>query len=235
MIIIVKILLAHLLGDFIFQPTHWVQHKENHKLKSHYLYLHSVLHGILAGLLVFEKQFILYAILLIVIHGIIDAIKLQFQTDKTKRVWFITDQIAHFISIVILGIIYQNIEIDLSLLNSNYWLILVGIVFLTKPASIIIRTLISIWEPENKTNDASLQNAGNYIGILERLFVFCFILINQFSAIGFLLAAKSIFRFGDLTEAKDRKLTEYVLIGTMLSFGLAIAIGLIAKHLFHTI
>jgi len=235
MIIIVKILLAHLLGDFIFQPTKWVEHKETHKLRSKYLYLHSGLHGMLAGLFVFEKQFILYAIALLIIHGIIDAIKLHFQTDTTKRGWFIADQMAHFISIVILGILYQNIEIDLSVINSNYWLIITGIIFLTKPASILIQTLISIWEPENKTNDASLQNAGNYIGILERLFVFCFILIHQFSAIGFLLAAKSIFRFGDLTEAKDRKLTEYVLIGTMLSFGLAIAIGLLVKYLFHSI
>jgi hypothetical protein len=235
MIIIVKILLAHLLGDFIFQPTKWVQHKETHKLKSKYLYLHSLFHGILAALLVFEKQFILYAIVLLISHGIIDALKLHFQTEKTKRGWFIADQIGHFISIVIIGIVYQNISIDFSLINSNYWLIIVGIVFLTKPSSILIRTLISIWEPENKTDDASLQNAGNYIGILERLFVFCFILINQFSAIGFLLAAKSIFRFGDLTEAKDRKLTEYVLIGTMLSFGLAIAIGLVTKYLFHSI
>lgn len=235
MIIIVKILLAHLLGDFIFQPISWVNHKEKYKLKSHYLYIHSVLHGILAGLLVFEKQFILYAIALLIIHGIIDTIKLHFQTNTTKRTWFIIDQIAHFISIVIIGIAYQNLKIDFSLVNPNYWLIVVGAVFLSKPASIIIRTLISIWEPENKKNDESLQNAGNYIGILERLFVFCFILINQFSAIGFLLAAKSIFRFGDLTEAKDRKLTEYVLIGTMLSFGLAIAIGLLAKYLFHSI
>jgi hypothetical protein len=44
----------------------------------------------------------------------------------------------------------------------------------------------------------------------------------------FLLAAKSIFRFGDLKKVKDRKLTEYVLIGTLLSFGIAILVGLIA-------
>lgn len=235
MIIIVKILLAHVLGDFIFQPTNWVNHKEKDKLKSGYLYIHSVLHGILAGLLVFEKQFILYAIALILIHGIIDAIKLQFQTNKTKRTWFMIDQTAHLISIGILGLIYQNSKIDFSCLHAGYWLIILGTIFLTKPASIIIRTFISVWEPENKTNDESLQNAGNYIGILERLFVFCFILIHQFSAIGFLLAAKSIFRFGDLTEAKDRKLTEYVLIGTMLSFGLAIAIGLLVQLLFDSI
>ncbi|MFV0501856.1 MAG: hypothetical protein ACK5MH_09735 [Bacteroidales bacterium] len=45
------------------------------------------------------------------------------------------------------------------------------------------------------------------------------------SGIGFLLAAKSIFRFGDLKDSKDRKLTEYILIGTLLSFAVAIATG----------
>jgi hypothetical protein len=53
--------------------------------------------------------------------------------------------------------------------------------------------------------------------------------MGHFDAIGFLLAAKSIFRFGDLKEAKDRKLTEYVLIGTLLSFGIALLIGLLVK------
>jgi len=54
-------------------------------------------------------------------------------------------------------------------------------------------------------------------------------LTGHFEAIGFLLAAKSIFRFGDLKEAKDRKLTEYVLIGTLLSFGLALLTGLLVQ------
>ena len=83
-------------------------------------------------------------------------------------------------------------------------ILITGIVLLTKPTSIIIRNIISIWTPEKKAKDNSLENAGNYIGILERLFIFCFILTNHFEAIGFLLAAKSIFRFGDLKEAKDR-------------------------------
>jgi len=43
------------------------------------------------------------------------------------------------------------------------------------------------------------------------------------------LAAKSIFRFGDLKEAKDRKLTEYVLVGTLLSFGIALLVGHLAQ------
>ena len=68
----------------------------------------------------------------------------------------------------------------------------------------------------------SLEKAGVYIGILERLFIFGFIVLNYWEGIGFLLAAKSVFRFGDLSKEKDRKLTEYVLIGTLLSFGIAI-------------
>jgi hypothetical protein len=63
------------------------------------------------------------------------------------------------------------------------------------------------------------------------LFVFTFIITGHFEAIGFLLAAKSIFRFGDLKEAKDRRLTEYVLIGTLLSFGIALGTGLLFEML----
>ena len=96
----------------------------------------------------------------------------------------------------------------------------------------ILKNIISIWNPENISEiDKSLDNAGNYIGILERLLIFCFLINNHFEAIGFLLAAKSIFRFGDLKEATDRKLTEYVLIGTLLSFGIAIIIGLFTQYL----
>ena len=43
--------------------------------------------------------------------------------------------------------------------------------------------------------------------------------------IGFLLAAKSIFRFGELSKAQEIKTTEYVLIGTLASFTIAILIG----------
>ena len=154
---------------------------------------------------------------------------MQFQTKKTKRFWFLLDQFLHVITLVGIAFFYTNTTIDFSFFGNNFWIILTGIVLLTKPTSIIIRNIISIWTPEKKAKDNSLENAGNYIGILERLFIFCFILTHHFEAIGFLLAAKSIFRFGDLKAAKDRKLTEYVLIGTLLSFGIALLIGLLVQ------
>jgi hypothetical protein len=54
---------------------------------------------------------------------------------------------------------------------------------------------------------------------------------SNWQAIGFLIAAKSVFRFGDLSQSKDRKLTEYILIGTLLSFGIAITTGLVVVAL----
>lgn len=236
MIVLVKLFLAHILGDFLLQPNSWVQDKEHKKHKSPYLYLHILLHGVLALIVINNLDFIGFAIILAITHGIIDYLKLLFQKKKTKRIWFMADQSLHLLVITGISWLYTlhstdpfNCEL---ILDNSFWFLLTGILFLTKPTSILIKTIISIWTPESKnSNDQSLSNAGNYIGILERLFVFSFIITGHFEAIGFLLAAKSIFRFGDLKEAKDRKLTEYVLIGTLLSFGIAIATGLIVTHL----
>lgn len=230
MIIFVKLLLAHLLGDFLLQPYSWVLDKENKIHKSIYLYIHTLLHGILAWALVGEMAFGWFALALALSHGFIDFLKLRFQTTKTKRSWFIVDQVLHLLVIIAITFLYQQQEFEFKTISNTFWIVLTGLLLLTKPTSIIIRNIISIWTPENKNeNDTSLANAGNYIGILERLFVFCFILTGHFEAIGFLLAAKSIFRFGDLKEAKDRKLTEYVLIGTLLSFGIALVTGLMVQ------
>lgn len=232
MIIFIKLLLAHLLGDFLLQPTSWVLDKETKKHKSIFLYIHTFIHGILAWTVVGSIDFVWYALVLALFHGFIDYLKIYFQKTETKRTWFIIDQTLHLIVISCIFSFYEKQSIDFSFFSGTFWIIVTGLLFLTKPTSVFLKNMISNWTPENiSENDSSLQNAGNYIGMLERLLIFCFILTNHFEAIGFLLAAKSIFRFGDLKEATDRKLTEYVLIGTLLSFGIAILIGLLAQYL----
>lgn len=232
MILLVQLFLAHILGDFLLQPTSWVVDKETRKHQSKYLYYHIALHGFLACVIVGELHFIIFGISLATAHGIIDFIKLKFQKTKTKRLWFWLDQLAHLLTIAVVFRLYTNIPLELFEFTNTNLLLITALVFLTKPTSILIKNAISIWTPENKDKkESSLSNAGNYIGILERLFVFTFIITGHFEAIGFLLAAKSIFRFGDLKEAKDRRLTEYVLIGTLLSFGIALGTGLLFEML----
>ena len=95
-----------------------------------------------------------------------------------------------------------------------------------------ISELLAKKMPKGKIHPATLPFQGirievnDELGVLERLFIFVFIITNNWHGIGFLLTAKSVFRFGDLSKSDDRKLTEYILIGTLLSFGLALLIGL---------
>ena len=70
-----------------------------------------------------------------------------------------------------------------------------------------------------------LPNAGKWIGYLERILILTFIFTGNIEGVGFLLAAKSVFRFGELNRAKDIKTTEYVLIGTFASFTISIMLG----------
>lgn len=75
-----------------------------------------------------------------------------------------------------------------------------------------------------------LENGGKHIGWLERFLTLLLILIGQPSGIGFLIAAKSVLRFGEIKEAKHRKLAEYIIIGTFLSFGWALTIAVFTKQ-----
>lgn len=234
MIIIVKLILAHIIGDFLLQPESWVKAKEKRKEAAWQLYVHILIHGVLSLLLLADIKYLKLVLCIMISHLIIDYIKLLFQNEKSKTVWFIIDQVAHITIISFLGIYWLDKEDKLLIwiLSDKFLIMTTAIVFLSQPMSIAMNVVLKPWTdaiPDEK--EQSLKNAGKYIGMLERLFVFVFIYMQQWEAVGFLLATKSVFRFGDLKESKERKLTEYILIGTLLSFGAAIIIALITAHL----
>lgn len=230
MLILTKLILSHLIGDFVLQPQSWVKEKEIKKAKSIKLYLHSLIHGILVFILLWNVKFWGLALLISLIHLGIDLVKLYFQKEESKTKWFIIDQILHIISILFLWILFYQPDLK-TLLNSlpdSIWVLGTALLFITSVSGIMIQIMLKKWSSAiDIENDESLNNAGKYIGILERLFIFLFVIMGKWEGIGFMLAAKSIFRFGDLKESKDRKLTEYILIGTLLSFAVAIATGLL--------
>jgi hypothetical protein len=69
------------------------------------------------------------------------------------------------------------------------------------------------------------------IGQLERTMVFFPVLTGNLSAVGFVIAAKSVFRFGDLKDPKQRDEAEFILVGTMMSFTWALLVGWLTSHL----
>lgn len=233
MIILIKIILAHILGDFLLQPKGWVRIKEQKKAASVQLYAHALIHGILILLLLWDWHLWPFALSIAGIHFVIDAIKLYSQKAGNKTQWFIIDQLLHLATLFVIWFLWFKPGWQIRTLGQDpvFWLYVTALLFLTAVSNIIIKTLLTNWAIKIADGEnASLTNAGKYIGMLERLFVFLFILIGHWEAIGFLLAAKSVFRFGDLKESKDRKLTEYILTGTLLSFGIAMITGVIVVN-----
>ncbi|MEM6866451.1 MAG: DUF3307 domain-containing protein, partial [Bacteroidota bacterium] len=172
-------------------------------------------------------------------HYCIDLGKLVLTNQKNHRWLFVVDQIMHLGIIAVLVYWKEPFQLNLGHLWESESLLLVScIIFVTYVSGVIIRLLLAPYIEEVAKDDTeeggSLKNAGKYIGMLERLFIFGFILMGQWAAIGVLIAAKSVFRFGDLNKGKNRKLTEYVLIGTLLSFGLAILAGTLYLGLVET-
>ncbi|WP_324026735.1 DUF3307 domain-containing protein [Maribacter sp. BPC-D8] len=228
MLIFIKLVLAHLIGDFVLQPTRWVLHKQSNKIKSKFLYLHVLLHFALYMLFLWDLSLWKIALIVTIAHFVIDVLKL-YSNDlfKSKSIPFFIDQILHILVIYCCAFYTDLYAHTISLFENLDWYLVTAIVFVTYPAAIIMGMILEGMSNQIETDHKSLPNAGKYIGMIERLFVLIFIVIGRWEVIGLLIAAKSVFRFNDLKERNNRKLTEYILIGTLVSFGLAILAGLL--------
>jgi len=226
--ILIKLLLAHLIGDFFLQPQKWVKEKEEKKLKSPKLYFHVLIHIAVTAVLLWDVSLWPIVLIIGISHLIIDGLKLLIQKKKTKRRLFFVDQLLHILILLLCYYFTSNSISDFDFrFTANQLGLITCLLFLTIPVSIIMKTIFLKWDISELTkNNKSLKDAGKYIGILERILVFIFIITNHWEAVGFLITAKSVFRFGDLKESKSRQLTEYILIGTLISFGIAILTGI---------
>lgn len=217
-------LIAHFLTDFYGQNEKTCQMKGHDGFRSKYMYAHAFITFLIAWLLSFSIEFVWFAMIIGVSHLMIDGVK--YVLKKWKYVFFV-DQLAHLSVIVTVVILFcqNNFILEQEWIPTTKVLLwILGVVICLKPTNVIIKEVLRTFEI--KTADTvemvnELNNAGRLIGNLERMLTLLFVFMSQYQAIGFLLAAKSILRFKDTATAK----TEYVLVGTLLSFGIAILVG----------
>lgn len=236
-LIILQLLLAHIITDFVIQPTKWINHKRKHKSRSKFLYLHAFIAGFLTFIFLMRLDWWYIGVFIGLTHFFVDLWKLQFQKDNLKI--FVSDQLLHLFAILVAWLYvtsnFSNLIPFISDMFSSEAVlaILVGYLIIIFPAGFLIGKATKRWqnEVEDDLRKNSLDAAGRYIGIFERILVLTFILTTNFSAIGFLIAAKSILRFSDKSETGARKQTEYVLIGTLMSFTFTILVGFLVRHL----
>ncbi|GGM81346.1 hypothetical protein GCM10010967_11460 [Dyadobacter beijingensis] len=240
------LLLAHVIVDFYLQPTKWVIDKKEKKYKSRYLYFHVLLVILFSYILLHQWKNPLPAMALGIAHGVIDLIKITFD-KKGSLTWFIADQAAHlatiaFTALILTSSILPGFETLITWFNKPKTLAtLSGTLFTLNPVSFFVGILTKPWREELAAlapgADDNLANAGRWIGMSERLLIFVFVLVNQYSAIGFLIAAKSLLRYNDKTTDADippayiSKKSEYVLVGTLMSYTCAIAVALVVQML----
>jgi hypothetical protein len=231
--LLLRLVVAHLLTDFVLQPAAWVNQKKQKKHRSAKLYLHVLVAGITAYLFsgLWDNWWL--PLVIMVTHFFIDLWKLN-RPENVR--YFIIDQLLHILVIIIAwAALFYDLHTVwcyvLQLLqNTKLWLIITGYILVTWPLGILIGIATDKWRIAAEVSKDGLQKAGVWIGFFERLLILTFILSNQFAAVGFLIAAKSILRFSD--KENTQKKTEYVLIGTLMSFAAAVIIGiLISKAL----
>lgn len=245
-LLLIQLFLAHLLGDFLLQSDainagkcglNKTKTKEITIVKQYiYLFEHSFIHALLAFFIVGELDYWAIPIIIFITHLAIDTVKSNSKAPNSSSA-FLIDQLTHFI--VIISIVYYYREpygnIFQTLVNEEVYnkgiILFTGFLLIGKPASILLKLSLKHLIPHYENTNSGIEQAGMWIGYLERFLILTFILLNQFAAVGFLLTAKSIFRFGELTKANDLQKTEYVLIGTLASFTIAIAVSITTQFM----
>ncbi len=220
------LLAAHVMADFVLQPGWMVRRKRTPAV----ILLHAGV--VLATAQAATGQVATPELLLLAAaHLVIDAIKLA---AKPGLAAFLADQAAHLATLAALAAwspglwqagIWAATPFTTPLLHA---LILgAGAVVATRAGGFAVGLLMApytaVGQPE-ALKGKGLQDGGLTIGLLERGLIFVLFLAGQADAIGFLIAAKSVLRFGTIT--RDRAASEYVIIGTLASFGWAIAVTL---------
>jgi hypothetical protein len=247
------IYLSHLLTDFVFQTHRLIEQKRRGNIAA-YLW-HGLIHYfsavLIAGFVLhdsfFSPRLHLVIAALTIVHLLIDFAKIRLTRkysacDGSRA--YVCDQLLHFLTVILaawllspavpfteLRALVQNVRAI-----PNKFLavpvIYVGVVF---GGGYLIRFLIRSLAEGIKSHSPDrpseqLQNAGLYIGWLERFLVVTALLLQSPATVGLILTAKSIARY---PEFKSERFAEYFLIGTLLSISLALLGGaLLAKLLF---
>jgi len=246
----ILLLLAHLLGDFYMQTKSLAEKKQN---RIRWVFLHAILYwmaNLLVSLPFRSCSVIVFSSISAFSHLIIDVLKYAFFTNKKKlsatdnRKIFFFDQFIHLFLIALIAFLFADqgktlLPISVMIQIGNVtglqpltfltWITI--ILALHKPSNLCISHALTPYKPGEEKSTETLftqgdRNAGRFIGTLERAIIIMLLSLQQYSAIGLVLTAKSVARYDKI--AKDSIFAEYYLLGTLLSTLLAIIISRIA-------
>jgi len=113
-------------------------------------------------------------------------------------------------------------------------LVLFGLLVVMSEMNLAVRAVFDYLDlkpraaADSEEVDVVAYDRGRAIGFLERALIYFLVLGGHYDAVGLVLLAKAFTHF---RHVDDRAAGEYVLIGTLLSTGLAIAVAELVNHL----
>lgn len=232
--LLIRILIAHVLADFLIQTDGMVKNKSWWSLSMLY-------HMLSVCICTFALTFdIKLALLITSAHYFIDGLKVSaLRKWSTKEgLLFGADQLLHCLAIIFIWAACLNKVSDAiteaTLLIHDYKIsvVLLGYAICIWPAAYVVRFAVKQLDKNSQPSGDQLEHGGRWIGQFERIIILSLVLLNQYEAIGFLITGKSIIRFADRGgEVKS----EYVLVGTLLSYAIAILTGILINWLLYTV
>lgn len=251
----IALLFAHTLADFVLQ-TDWIVRNKRNPLA---LGLHGLIVGLTAVAATGTLHPALLALALIHIGIDVGKLVLTSLWKTAGGLGpFLIDQVLHLASLVALTLVLPDLWAQGlwapgaittgstgGILGTGLWsdatslpvshlpalmILLTGLILATRAGGFAVGLLMEPFAPHLGKGDASksLPGAGRVIGYLERGLIFALVLFGQAQGVGLLIAAKSILRFGAVKD--DRRLSEYVIIGTLASFGWALIVAFATLH-----
>lgn len=206
--------LAHVLADFLLQTKAMAEGKR----QPGNLTLHGLIVLATAGLATGSASPWLLA--LMAAHLAIDLAK---SLAPKGILAFLADQAAHGATILLLSPMIPMAWPDPA---PALMALAAGGLLATRAGGYAVGILM---EPFADGVPVGLTGAGRAIGNLERGLIFLLVLSGQTQNIGFLIAAKSVLRFGTVSD--DRKVSEYVIVGTLASVSWALLATLLTVTL----
>ena len=252
--LIFNLIIVHIVCDFYLQTTTMCRNKVNRSIKGYALWVHVAIIGLLTWVVVWDINGWWLTLLYIILHFLVDWLKsfleLRYNvyiikkndntiTDGVNRrydlYFFIADQLAHIIFIILLSYIWYNANDNWTQFEWVQQIIqnhplkvytVVALLIILKPTNILILQILRYCKLDNNTNCGNEESfhAGALIGYTERILMTIFVILSQYEALGFLIAAKTILRFNEASSGNTK--SEYVLTGTLLSLVFSLIIGL---------
>jgi hypothetical protein len=240
--LIAALIAAHFLADFVFQTRKTAENKLNILV----LLKHALLVSVTSYFLCGTWGIWILPLAIFLGHAILDFIKTKVKARLLSV--FIIDQVLHIALIVALSIWiagrYSPV-LHWAILFGDLWtrflIILAGAIAAIQAGSVLIGIAVDPLLKEiaqdngtemsqNAKLSRGLKKGGKLIGQLERAIIFLLVLAGHPEGVGFLIAAKSIFRFGEIKDIKQRQEAEYIIIGTFMSFGYGLLIAFLTKY-----